>query len=131
LLTKGLRVLLLHDNAWPHSATVTELWISLTPGAGKFFHIHHAVLIWHHRTSIYSQRWKSTSDVSASTPMKMFKIKSRNGYMPRTLFFSTKDLTNWYITMISVQTDLVTMWRSKANMRLYISLMSYCVCHFI
>jgi hypothetical protein len=29
-----------------------QLWISWTPGAGKFFHIHHTVLIWHHRTSI-------------------------------------------------------------------------------
>jgi hypothetical protein len=60
--------------------------ISWTPGAGKFFHIHHTVLIWHRRTSIYSQTWKSTSEVSASTPMKMFKMKSRNGYVPRTHF---------------------------------------------
>jgi hypothetical protein len=31
------------------------------------------------------------------------------------VFFSVKDLTNWYIATISVWTDLVTMWRSKAN----------------
>jgi hypothetical protein len=42
--------------------------------------------------------------------------------------FSMKNLKNLYITMISVWTDLVTMWRSKANMRLYLSLMSYSVC---
>jgi hypothetical protein len=100
LLTKGLGVLLLHDNAWPHSVAATVNL--LTPVAGKFFHIHHTVVIWYHRTSIYSQRWKCTSEVSASTPMKMFKMKSRNGYMPRTHIFSVKDLTNWYITMISV-----------------------------
>ena len=29
----------------------------------------------HRQTSIYSQRWKSTSDVSTSTPIKMFKMK--------------------------------------------------------
>jgi hypothetical protein len=83
-------------------------WISWTPGAGKFFHIHHTVLIWHHQTSIYSQRWESTSEVSASTPM-MFKMKLRNGYVPRTHFVYMKDMTNWYIAMISVQTDLLTM----------------------
>jgi hypothetical protein len=30
---------------------------------------------------------KSTSEVSASTPMKMYKMKLRNGYVPRTHFF--------------------------------------------
>jgi hypothetical protein len=77
-------------------------WISWTPGARKFLCTHHTVLIWHHWNSTYSQRWKSTSEVSASTSMKMFKIKSRNGYVPRMNFFSMKDLPNWYITMISV-----------------------------
>jgi hypothetical protein len=62
-------------------------WISWAPGAGKFFHIHHTVLIWHRWTSIYSQKWKSTSEVSVSTPARMFKMKSRNGYVPRTYFF--------------------------------------------
>jgi hypothetical protein len=109
LLTKGLGLLLLHNNARRHSAAAT---VNLS-GAGKFFRIHHTVLIWHCLTSIYSQRWKGTSEVSASTPMKMFKIKSRNGYMPRTIFFSMKDLTNWYIAMITLQTDLVTMWEVK------------------
>jgi hypothetical protein len=38
-----------------------------------------------------------TSEFSASTPMKMLKMRSRNGYVPRTNCFSMKDLTNWYI----------------------------------
>jgi hypothetical protein len=33
----------------------------------------------------------------------MFKIKLRNGYVPRTYFASMKDLANWYIAMISVE----------------------------
>jgi hypothetical protein len=60
------------------------------------------VLIWNRQTSIYPQRWKSTSEVSASTPMKMLKMVSRNGYVHRTYFFKMKNLTNWYIAMISV-----------------------------
>jgi hypothetical protein len=54
LLTKRLRVLLLHDNARPYSAAATMNL--LNSWAGKFFHIHHAVLIWHRQTAIYSQR---------------------------------------------------------------------------
>jgi succinate-acetate transporter protein len=42
-----------------------------------------------------------------------------------------KDLTHWYIAMISVYTDLVTMWTSKASMRLYLSIMSYSVCFYL
>jgi hypothetical protein len=57
----------------------------------KFFHIHHTVLIWHGRTSIYSKRLKITSEVSSSTPIKMFKMKSRNGYVPRTIFYEGLD----------------------------------------
>jgi hypothetical protein len=56
-------------------------------GAGKFFHIHRILQIWHSRTSVYSERRKSTSEVGVSTPMKIFKIKSRNRYVPRTPFF--------------------------------------------
>ena len=41
----------------------------------------------HRQTSIYSQRWKSTSEVSTSTPIKMFKMKSRQSYLPRTYLF--------------------------------------------
>jgi len=47
-----------------------QLWIPWTPGAGEFFHINHTVLICHHWTSTCSQRWKSTSEVSDSTPGK-------------------------------------------------------------
>jgi hypothetical protein len=39
-------------------------------------------LICHHRSSIYSQRWRSTSEFSASTA-----LKSRNGYVPRVHVF--------------------------------------------
>jgi hypothetical protein len=42
----------------------------------------------HHQTSIYSQGWKSTSEVSTSTPIKMFITKSRQSYMPRAFLFS-------------------------------------------
>jgi hypothetical protein len=43
----------------------------------------------HHQTSTNcSQGWKSTTEVSTSTPIKKFKIKSSNGYVPRTHFFS-------------------------------------------
>jgi hypothetical protein len=62
-------------------------WISWTPGAAKFFHIHHTFLIWHHWTAICFQRLKSTSEVSNSTPVKMFKIKLRNRNMSRAHFF--------------------------------------------
>jgi len=31
---------------------------------------------------------KSTTGVSTSTPIKMFKIRSSNGYVPKTHFFS-------------------------------------------
>jgi hypothetical protein len=78
-----------------------QLWIPWTPGAGKFFHINHTVLICHCWTSICSQRWKSTSEVSDSTPVKTL-MKSRCGYVARAHFFSTKDLINWYIAVISV-----------------------------
>jgi hypothetical protein len=53
---------------------LSQLWTSGTPGAGKFFYIHHTVLIWHHRTSISSKRWQSTSEISDSTSVKMLKI---------------------------------------------------------
>jgi hypothetical protein len=69
-----------------------QLWISWTPGAAKFFHIHHTFLIWHHWTAICFQRLKSTSEVSNSTPVKMFKIKSRNHNMSRAHFFSDEGL---------------------------------------
>jgi hypothetical protein len=32
-------------------------------------------------------KMKSTSEVSDSTPVKMFKMKTRNGYVPRAPFF--------------------------------------------
>jgi hypothetical protein len=54
LLTKGLGVLLLHDNVRPHSAVATVNL--LNSWDGKFFHIHHTVLILHRRASIYSRR---------------------------------------------------------------------------
>jgi hypothetical protein len=37
--------------------------------------------------SIPKDKKKSTSEVSASTSMKVFKVKSRNDYVPRTHFF--------------------------------------------
>ena len=39
-------------------------------------------------------KMKSTSEVSDSTPVKMFKMKTRNGYVPRAPFYYMKDLTN-------------------------------------
>jgi len=63
-----------------------QLWIPWTPGAGKFFHINHTVLICHCWTSICSQRWKSTSEVSDSNPVKTL-MKSRCGYVARVQFF--------------------------------------------
>jgi histone-lysine N-methyltransferase SETMAR len=38
-------------------------------------------------------KMKNTSEVSDSTPVKMFKMKTRNGYVPRAPFFYMKDLT--------------------------------------
>jgi hypothetical protein len=43
-------------------------------------------------------------------------------------FLCMKDLTNWYVTMIHIYTDFLAVWRSKANMRLYLSPISYSVC---
>jgi len=42
----------------------------------------------HHISTNCSQGWKSTTGVSTSTPIKMFKIRSSNGYVPKTHFFS-------------------------------------------
>jgi hypothetical protein len=41
--------------------------------------------IWQSRTSIYSERWKSNSEVTSAV-MTTLKIKSRNGQVPRKLF---------------------------------------------
>jgi hypothetical protein len=76
--------------------------ISWTPGAWKFFHIHQPVLIWQHWTSISFQGWKCTSEVSTSAPVRMFKMKPRNGYVPSMHFFLCSAWQNWHITMISV-----------------------------
>jgi hypothetical protein len=74
MLNKG--VLLLHDNARPHSVAET---VNLLTSRGWEIVLHppysHDL---HRRASIYSQRWKSTSVFNNSTPMKMFKMKSRN-----------------------------------------------------
>jgi hypothetical protein len=43
---------------------------------------------YHRQTSICSQKWRRTSEVSTSTPMKMSKMKSRNVYVPKTFFLS-------------------------------------------
>jgi hypothetical protein len=40
------------------------------------------------------RKMKRASEISASTPIKMLKMTIRNGYVPRTHFFSVKDLTN-------------------------------------
>lgn len=54
------------------------------------------------RTSVCSQRWKSTSEVSASTPLNMFKMKSRTGYVPSTHFCVWRtwqiDMSLWYVS---------------------------------
>jgi hypothetical protein len=84
----------LHDSARPHSAAAT---MNLLNSWGWEILPHPPYCPdWHHQISIYSQRWKSTSEVSASTPMKMFKMKSRNGYVPRTHFFPWR---TWQIDM--------------------------------
>jgi hypothetical protein len=48
------------------------------------------------------QRWKSTSEVSASTPLNMFKMKSRTGYVPSTHFCVWRtwqiDMSLWYMS---------------------------------
>jgi hypothetical protein len=84
--------ILLCDSARPHSvaATISSLnsWgLEIFPCPPCSHDLH----CW---TFIGSKRWKSTSEVSASTSLKVVEMKSRNGYMPRTHFLSMKDLTN-------------------------------------
>jgi hypothetical protein len=84
MLTKG--ILLLHNNTQPHSAATAVNFLT-SWGWEIFPHPLHSPDL-HCCTSIFSQRWKSTSEVSTSTPMKIFEVKSRNGYVPRMHFFS-------------------------------------------
>ena len=67
---------------------------------------------------------------NAFIPVKMFEMKPRNGYLPRMHFF-LKDLPYWYTAMTSVWTDLVIMCRSKANLTLCHSIMSYSLCCYL
>jgi len=81
LLTTGV---LLHDNAQPHSAVTTVHLLNswgweIVPHptyspdlAPSDFHLF--------------PKMKSTSEVSDSSPVKMFKMKTRNGYLPRAPF---------------------------------------------
>jgi hypothetical protein len=83
LLTKELGALLLHDNARPHSAAAA---VNLLKSWGWEI-LPHPPYSPDLAPSDFHLRRKSTSEVSASNPMKMFKTKSRNGYVPRTRFF--------------------------------------------
>jgi hypothetical protein len=84
LLTKGLGVLLLHDNAKCHSAAAT---VNLLNFWGWEILPHSPYSADLAPSNFYQfSKIKSTSEVSASTPVKMFKMKSRNGYVPRTHF---------------------------------------------
>jgi hypothetical protein len=58
----------------------------------------------HHQTSICSQRWRSTSEVSTSTPTKMSKWSQEMFMCPRCIFFleGFDKLINWYIAIISI-----------------------------
>ena len=89
LLTTGF---LLHDSARPQSASTTVNLLNswgweIVPHppyspdlAPSDFHLF--------------PKMKSTSEVSDSPPVKMFKMKTRNGYVPRAPFFYMKDLAN-------------------------------------
>jgi hypothetical protein len=79
LLTKGLGVLLLHDNTRPHSAAAT---VNLLNSWGWVVH----PLYCPDLASSFFHPFPNTKKHLTSTTMKMFKNKSRNGYVPRTHF---------------------------------------------
>jgi hypothetical protein len=72
-------------------------WISWTTGAGEFILIHHRALIWHRQTYIASKRWKASQRPALPLNWKCSKWSQEMVTCP-----STKDLTNWYIAMITV-----------------------------
>jgi hypothetical protein len=128
LLTKGLGALILHDNARPHSAAAAvnllNSWGSeILPHppynpdlAPSDFHLFPKI--------------KNTPEVSSSIPMKMFKMKSRNGCPGRIFFYEgLNKLIYRYDKCLNRLCDYAEKWR---YMRLYLSLMSYSVfCYFI
>jgi transposase len=84
-LTKGLGVLLLHDNIRPHSAAATVNLLN-SWGWEILPHPPYSPDLPPSGFHLFPQM-KNTSEVSASTPMMMFKMKSRNGCVSRTHFF--------------------------------------------
>jgi hypothetical protein len=85
LLTKGLRALTLHNNVRPHSAAATANLLN-SWGWEILPHPPHSPDLAPSDFHLFP-KMKSTSEVSVSTPMKMFKMKSRNGYKPKMHFF--------------------------------------------
>ena len=77
-------VLVLHCSAQPHSAVATVSF--LNSWSWEVFPHPPCRPDMLCQTSICSQRWKSTSESSASTPVNMFKMKLITGYVPRTRF---------------------------------------------
>jgi hypothetical protein len=74
----------LHYSAQPNSAAATVIFFNIW--GWEVFTCPPCSLHLLSQTSICSQRWKSTFEVSTSTLGNMFKMKSRTGYVARILF---------------------------------------------
>jgi hypothetical protein len=98
MLTKGIVVL--DYSAQPNSAAATVNFLN-SWGLEIFPHPPCSPHLLS-RTSVCSQRWKSTFEVSISTLAYMFKMKSRTGYVARILFCVWRtwqiDTSLWYVS---------------------------------